>query len=142
MDISFENLQVLLRHSFTATQQSTFQNELKKALKINEYIIVSDFPENYSFIPQDKALSSHWNNAPATVHPSVIYSKNEDSMLGHTSYVVISDCLSHDKVALHLYQQQLIEFTMRKFQIKPVHMYYFSDEFTVQVSMTGILVSL
>jgi hypothetical protein len=45
LDTVFEELQVLLHHSFTAIQQPTFQNELKSALNINEYNFASDFTE-------------------------------------------------------------------------------------------------
>jgi hypothetical protein len=40
LDIFFEKLQVLVCHSLTAIQQSTFQTELKLALNMNEYTVV------------------------------------------------------------------------------------------------------
>jgi hypothetical protein len=89
LDTFFEKLQVLLCHSFTAIQQSTFQNELKLALTTNEYRVVCDFAENYSFVAQDEVQPFHWNNASDTIHPYGIYFKNADNTLGHTSYVVI-----------------------------------------------------
>jgi hypothetical protein len=54
LEIFFEKLQVLLRNSSSAIQQSSFVNELKLALNTNEYIALCDFTRNYSFILQDE----------------------------------------------------------------------------------------
>ena len=127
LEILFDKLKLLLHHSFIAVQQTNFQNELKLVLNANEYIVMCDFAENYSFILQDEVQSFHWNNSQATIHPFVIYFKNADHTLSHISYVIISDCLSHDTTAVHLYQQHLMQYMKRKFQRKPKHIYYFSD---------------
>ena len=63
--------------------------------------MIADFSENYSFVLQDAAQGFHWNNSQATIHPFVIYYKESDK-LKHISYVVISDCLRHDTVAVHM----------------------------------------
>ena len=69
--------------------------------------MISDFSENYnSFVLQDAAQGFHWNNS---IHPFVIYYKESDT-LKHISYVVISDCLRHDAVAVHLFQRSLMYF--------------------------------
>jgi hypothetical protein len=85
----FEELLVLLCHSFTAIQQSTLKKELKLALNTNQYIVVYNFTEDYSLILQDKVQLFHWNNAQATIHPFVIYFKNADNTLIHTSYMLL-----------------------------------------------------
>ena len=70
-----------------------------------------DFSENYSFILQDAAQGFHWNNSQATLHPFVVYVYlREDGELKHLSYVVFSDCLVHDTVAVHLFQKKLVKF--------------------------------
>ena len=45
--------------------------------------------------------------------------------LHHLSYVVISDCLHHDTVAVYLFQKSLLDFLKNKFSICKV--FYFSD---------------
>jgi hypothetical protein len=67
-----EKLLLLLRHSFTATQQAMFLKELKCNLRSSEFVVLCNFAENYSFVLQDEAQGFHWNNAQATIHPFVI----------------------------------------------------------------------
>ena len=114
VDAFCEKLQVLLPHSFIAKQQSAFQTQVKSDLLPGELFVIADFSENYSFVLQDAAQGFHWNNSQATIHPFVIYYKESDK-LKHISYVVISDCLRHDTVAVHLFQRNLIHFLKEKF---------------------------
>ena len=69
-----------------------------QSLKPGELLVVADFSEN-SFILQDAAQGFHWNNVQATIHPFVIYYKHSGENR-HLSYVVVSDCLHHDTVAV------------------------------------------
>eukprot|EP00731_Ephydatia_muelleri_P007129 Em0003g1377a len=86
----------------------------------------SDFSEYYSFVLQDAAQGFHWNNAQATLHPFVCYYKSGEK-LEHISFVIISDCLHNDTVAVHLYQKHLISFLRSHFGSLPKCMVYFSD---------------
>lgn len=94
-----KKLEQLIPHSFIAIQQATFFNECKCSLKPGELLVQADFSENYSFVLQDAAQGFHWNNSQATVHPFVIYYRHpgEDR---HLSFVIISDCLHHDTIAV------------------------------------------
>ena len=69
------------------------------------------------------AQGFHWNNSQATIHPFVVYYLDMGK-LHHLSYVVISDCLHHDTVAVYLFQKSLLDF-LKKFSICKV--FYFSD---------------
>ena len=69
--------------------------------------MICDFSENYSFLLQDAAQGFHWNNSQATIHPFVAYYK-ESGKLQHINYVIISDCLHHDTIAVHLFQKHLL----------------------------------
>ena len=102
-------LELLRHHSFIATQQVSFYASRKMALKKGEFLVTLDFSENYSFILQDAAQGFHWNNSQATLHPFVAYYL-ESGEIHHVSYVVISDCLHHDTVAVHLFQRYLLPF--------------------------------
>ena len=121
-----EKLRALIPHSFIATQQASFFNEQKSSLKAGELLVVADFSENYSFVLQDAAQGFHWNNAQATVHPFVIYYRHSEEER-HLSYVVISDCLHHDTVAVYLFQKSMIAFLKRVLPSSPKKIVYFSD---------------
>ena len=126
VDSLCEKLEVLLPHSFIARQQSSFQTELKCDLKPGEFLVVADFSENYSFVLQDAAQGFHWNNSQATIHPFVAYYMNAGE-LHHLCYVIISDCLHHDTVAVHLFQKNLIDYLRKRFHALPRKIFYVSD---------------
>ena len=64
----------------------------------------ADFSENYmySFVLQDASQGFHWNNTQATIHPFVAYYL-ESHEVHQLSYVVISDCLHHDAIAVYTF---------------------------------------
>lgn len=125
IDSLFDSLPKLIKHSFIATKQSAYLRHLKENIPSNECIVLCDFAENYSFVLQDEAQGFHWNNAQSTIHPFVIYFKEGDT-LQHLSLVIISDCMAHDTVAVHLFQRHLISFLKEKLpQLEKIH--YFSD---------------
>ena len=90
-----------------------------------QFVVIGDFSENYSFVLQDAAQGFHWNNSQATIHPFVAYYR-ESGKLEHVSYVIISDCLHHDTIAVHLFQKNLVQFLQEKFS-KVDKILYFSD---------------
>ena len=120
----------LLPHSFIAQQQSAFLSERKESLDPEECIVICDFSENYAFVIQDSVQGVHWNNNQATLHPFVIYFK-ENNSLKHISYVAISESLKHDTNAIHLFQRQLTSFL--KSEVRDVRkIIYFSDGASAQ----------
>lgn len=127
LDYLFQSLPKLLRHSFIASQQSSYLRHLKENLPQNECIVIADFSENYAFLLQDSVQGFHWNNAQATIHPFVIYYIVEETKLTHLSLVIISDCMVHDAVAVHLFQRLMIDFLKQNLPHKFEKMNYFSD---------------
>ena len=97
-------------------------------MKTGEFLVTADFSENYSFILQDAAQGFHWNNSQATLHPFVAYYLDSGE-IHHVSYVVISDCLHHDTVAVHLFQRSFIAFLKELLptRLHPKKISYFSD---------------
>ena len=65
-------------------------------------MVTCDFSENYTFVLQDEVQSHHWNAQQDTIHPFVIYDKN-DEKIEHLSFVVISEDLRHDSIAVNLF---------------------------------------
>ena len=122
-----EKLCRLLPHSFIATQQAALLTHKKENLTTGEFLVTADFLENYAFILQDAIQGFHWNNSQSTVHPFVIYFKNElEDKVNYISYVIISECLQHNTVAAYLFQQCLIEYLKQQFTpVKKI--YYFCD---------------
>ena len=60
-----------------------------------------------------------------TLHPFVYYYKDEGQIC-HGNFVLISDCNTHDTVAVHLFQRCLINHLQEKFQFVS-NIVYFSD---------------
>ena len=118
-------LEALLTHSFIAKQQSQFYSETKTSPPPEVFVVSADFSENYAFVLQDAAQGYHWNNAQATLHPFVIY-YTDSSSTNHLSFVVISDSLHHDTIAVYLFQKNLIAF-LKKQCSTPTKIIYFSD---------------
>ena len=91
-------------------------------------MVVLDFAENYSFVIQDAVQGYHWKNSQATIHLIVTYYKSNTDVpkIEHINFVVISDTLTHDTAAVHLFQKHLIEFLCEQ-NILVSKVMYFSD---------------
>ena len=88
--------------------------------------MTADFSENYSFVLQDTVQGFHWNNAQATIHPFVVYYCDSDELCHH-SFVIISDCLHHDTVAVHLFRKSLMDYLKENLGSVLRKVFYFSD---------------
>jgi hypothetical protein len=91
---------ILLHHCFIVWHQLSTELPL----------FVLFFSENY-FIIQGEV---YWSTAQDTPHPFVAcYSQN--LMTDHISFVVISDCLKNDNVAVYVFQSTLCSLLSSKF---------------------------
>ena len=128
VDTFCEKVELLRPHSFIATEQASFYAAHKATLKTGEFLVTADFSENYSFVLQDAAQGFHWNNSQATLHPFVTYYLDSGEVC-HLSYVVISECMHHDTVAVHLFQKSFITFLkdLLPARLHPKNIIYFSD---------------
>lgn len=121
-----EQLFGLNPHGFISKQQSEFLKETKNNLKPNEFVVISDFSENYTFVVQDEIQAFHWANEQCTVHPIVIYFKTENGDVEHINYVVIAESLTHNAAAVFLFHQKMISFLRDNFDsIEKI--FFFSD---------------
>ncbi len=141
MDSLCEKLEILLPHSFIARQQASFQAKLKSELLAGEVMLTADFSENYSFVLQDAAQGFHWNNAQATIHPFVVYYMDSGELY-HLNYVIISDCLHHDTIAVHLFQKNLMDFLKEKLGSVLRKVYYFCDGAAAQYKNRNFFINL
>lgn len=120
-----DSLIKLKSHSFIANMQKEKYNYIKNNLKSGEALITCDFAENYSFVMQDEVQAYHWNNSQATLHPFAIYFKSDDN-IQNLNYVCISESLTHNTVAFHLFLSKLMPDLKRKIPgLKKI--FYFSD---------------
>ena len=117
----------LLRYHYVSQKQSSFFNECKELLLVNEGILIGDFSENYSFLVQDALQGFHWDNSQCTLHPFVFYYQSEkDGVLGHKSICFVSQCLRHTTAMVYTFLQDLIPHIKINYpQVKKV--IYFSD---------------
>jgi len=76
-------------------------------LKDGEVVIHTDFSENYAYIAQDAARAFHYNNDQCTVHPVVCYYKSGE-MVSHKSFVILSECTTHDSAAVYMMQRLVV----------------------------------
>ena len=108
-DLFCEKLEALRPHSFLAREQSSYFAARKSSLKLGEILVNADFSENYSFVLQDAAQGFHWNNSQATVHPFAAYYMDSGEVK-ELNFVIISDCLHHDTVAVYVFQRYFLSF--------------------------------
>ncbi|XP_045024477.1 uncharacterized protein LOC116922580 isoform X1 [Daphnia magna] len=90
----------LRTHHFLSKVQAAHYKSLKEQLGNSDCLVTLDFAENYTFESQDEVQGAHWTNNQATVHPIVIYYKENEELISK-SYCIISDSLKHDAVAVH-----------------------------------------
>lgn len=119
-------LESWIPHDFVKTEQSEFLKNTKSKLQDGEFLAILDFSENYSFVLQDEVQSHHWNIQQATIHPFVIYYR-EHTKVKYYSFIVISEELRHDSVAVNLFISKMMHF-LRVDQQKTINkMYFMSD---------------
>lgn len=99
---------------------------MKENLLPNEFIVICDFAENYSFTVQDEIQAFHWANKQCTIHPFCIYFKNESGELKNLTFVIIAESLCHNYVAVYLFQKKLLEFLKARFNTI-TKLIFFSD---------------
>ena len=116
----------LTTHSFIARSQSQYLKERKESIDKSSCIILLDFAENYNFIAQDEIQGYHWNKDQITLHPVVIYYKDDKDTLQHYSLCFLSDDLDHDTTFVYEVQRQLVEI-LKERQPHIRNIEYFSD---------------
>ena len=116
----------LTRHHYVAQKQALYLNHLKESITPSECIIVGDFSENFSFIVQDAAQGYHWDTTQATLHPFVVYFRDENATLNVESHCMVSDTRQHTTATVYAFQKKLLDnIKVNHPSLAKVH--YFSD---------------
>lgn len=116
----------MIPHDYIKNEQSSFFKTTKNNLKEGEFLVICDFSENYSFVLQDEVQSHHWNVKQTTIHPFVIYYR-DDLLFKLFSFIVISDELRHDSVAVNLFISKMIAFLTNSQNRTVKKIYFMSD---------------
>ena len=125
IDLLVYSVDNLTTHSFIAKSQAQYLKKRKEEMNESECIILLDFAENYHYVVQDEIQGYHWNKDQCTLHPVVIYYK-ENGELKHFSLCILSDDLEHDTSFVHELQRRVMHFIKEKLpQVTSV--LYFSD---------------
>lgn len=119
------SLTKLLKHSYIADEQSKYFKSTQENLENNECILICDFSENYAFIFQDSIQGVHWNNDTATVHPFVLYVK-DNGVVKNVNFVAISNIHTHDAVTFRVFQTKILEHIKAHYSFI-TKVIYFSD---------------
>ena len=108
---------ILIYYVHTNLHLTAFRSA-KDNLKTVNFVVTLDFSENFAFVVQESVQGFHRNNNQATVHPFVIYHKNnKTNKIEHVSYVGISDCLNHNTNAVHMFTKKLVAFLKQNFTV-------------------------
>jgi hypothetical protein len=75
-------------------------------LKTGEISVICGFSENRSIIQDEVQGFFTETMQQATIHPFVAYNSHNE-VTDHISFVVASDCLKHDTVAVHLFLKKV-----------------------------------
>lgn len=90
-----KQLSVLRKHSYIAKVQLQSIRALKEKLQPDEAVLQEDFSENFIIKQQDEIMAAHWVTEGITLFTAVLTTASSSS-----SFVVVSDDLQHDKVAV------------------------------------------
>lgn len=129
IDKLIDNLSSLKKHHFIAKKQAEYLSLKKEGLTFNEFLVVGDFSENFTFQIQDEIQSYHWVNSQATIHPFVAYFKSDmenEVTIKCKCFCVISNCLNHTTESVYCFQAHLIT-ELLKLNTHIEKVTYFSD---------------
>jgi len=69
---------------------------MKEKLPKGHVLIQMDFSENYTCSTLEEIQSAYWNSSMVTLHPEVIYYRDDNDELCHKSFVHVSEVLNHN----------------------------------------------
>ncbi len=110
-------------------QYSAVQN-CKATLLEGECMIQMDFAENYTCIPLEEVQSGYWNQDQVTLHPTVVYYR-QDGTMKHHNFVAISDDRGHNTATIKAIINSIIPRVQQLIPgLKQIH--YWTDSPTAQ----------
>ena len=113
-------------HVERVSTQYTQIRTLKQHLPEHEMIVQLDFAENFSCRSHEEVQSAYFNMTSVTLHPTVVYWKNESGDLTHKSFVTVSDEMSHKSSTVLAFLDDLIP-ELKKIDDQLTVIHYWSD---------------
>ena len=101
----------LTRHHYIAKAQTHYMQSITQdaeKLPDDTVVAIGDFSENYKYLVQDCSQGYHWTNDQLTLHPFVVYHKNNDNKIVHKSFCFLTDCLKHKTYTVYTFLKILI----------------------------------
>ncbi|KAJ8044972.1 hypothetical protein HOLleu_07881 [Holothuria leucospilota] len=103
----------------------------KENLNKDECLVQMDFAENYTCVPLEEVQSGYWNQEGVTLHPMVMYYRDENQTLKHHSFVAVSDDKNHNATTIFSIVKDLVPRLVKIVpSLKLVH--YWTDSPTAQ----------
>ena len=97
-------------HAIRARTQYAEVRRLKENLYPGHSVVIMDFSENFVCDYLEEVQSSYYNKPSVSLHPVVIYFKDEtDGSLKHKSYIYCSDDTDHKAAAIFTIMRKLNE---------------------------------
>lgn len=93
-----------LTHCYTKDVQGAYFEKSKLSVSEEEVVIQVDFSENYQTFHQDEIQSAHWSYSQVTLFTCCVWTTR-----GVQSVCIVSDYLSHDKTAVHVFLTKLFQ---------------------------------
>ncbi|XP_054775254.2 uncharacterized protein LOC129283486 [Lytechinus pictus] len=91
-----KEIQEFRQHVVRIKNQFRALLDCKNSLKPDECIIQMDFAENYVCVPLEEVQSAYWCQDGVTLHPIVVYFRNDGNELVHQSFAAVSDDRNHN----------------------------------------------
>ena len=115
-------LRSFLIHIYIKRLQQQHFKALRDNVDGTEILFQLDFSENFSFTEQNAVQSAHWTKKQCTLFTVHLWVEKNQSQ----SLTYMSDCLNHDKVAVHKYVHSVLLFVTGTYDL--VHkINFFSD---------------
>ena len=90
-ELMLQEYQEFLKHIRRVKLQYLALRELKMNLPDTDLIIQMDFAKNFTCSAMDEIQSAYFDATAVTLHPIVLYFKNELSEIDHKNFIFVSD---------------------------------------------------
>lgn len=109
-------LEKFITHEFKRAKQFEFIKKTKASLVHGKTVMCQlDFAENYSCITQNATQAAYFHQKHVTIHPMVVFYKDENGLIKNWNHIVISDVMAHDTKAVYSFQKKLIRNLKERF---------------------------
>ena len=90
---------------------------LKDTLPENNAIMQMDFTDNYRCQCNEEVQSAYFDGPQVTMHPIVVYARNEAGEVKPSSYIIVSDELSHNASTVYTFVRKMIPIVKERFKL-------------------------